>query len=98
MFSVVLSAFSVSLWLFDVSLYSVLRFAFLVVVFAFLVVSVSVVGWKKRRVLYRERFCSLFCLVLGFIVVGFGVELVAVPMFISAVFCLCFLFYMVEGF
>ena len=36
-------------------------FAFCVFVFAFYVVSVSVVGWEKRRVLYQEPLSFVFC-------------------------------------
>ena len=36
-------------------------FAFCVFVFAFCVVSVSVVGWEKRRVLYQEPLSFVFC-------------------------------------
>lgn len=35
--------------------------AFCVFVFAFYVVSVSVVGWEKRRVLYQEPLSFVFC-------------------------------------
>ena len=49
--------------MFSAFLCFVSMFAFCVFVFAFYVVSVSVVGWEKRRVLYQEPF--LFVILLS---------------------------------
>ena len=55
--------------------------AFCVFVFAFYVVSVSVVGWEKRRVLYQEPLSFVFCF-----------DSVAVCFVPRMVFCLLFCF------
>lgn len=63
-FAVLFVLFRCCLCLFSAFLCFVSMFAFCVFVFAFYVVSVSVVGWEKRRVLYKEPFSFVFCFFL----------------------------------